>query len=52
MKKLIEAIARILFSFWSEQKAVEPVQYKIYMPGEKIPYDESTIEDVECEIVK
>lgn len=52
MKKLIEAIVRILFQFWTEKKAVEPVQYKIYMPGEPIPYDESTIEDVECEIIK
>lgn len=49
MKKLIEIIKAVL----GIKKAVEPVQYnRIYMPGEQIPYDESTIEDVECEIIK
>lgn len=48
MKKLIEIIKAVL----GIKKAVEPVQYKIYLPGEPIPYDESTIEDVECEIIK
>lgn len=48
MKKLIEIIKVVL----GIKKVVEPVQYKIYMPGEPIPYDESTIEDVECEIIK
>lgn len=45
MKKLKEIIKVIL----GIKKAVEP-EYKIYMPGETLPYDE--IYDVEFEIVK
>lgn len=46
MKKLIEILKNVLCF----KKAVEPVQYKIYMPGETLPYDK--IEDIEFEIVK
>lgn len=42
MKKLIETIKEVL-------GIKKSVQYKIYMPGEPIPYDD--IEDVECEII-
>lgn len=45
MKKLIEILKDVLCF----KKAVEP-EYKIYMPGETLPYDE--IYDVEFEIVK